>query len=63
MNLEETIKYNGRLKIVTTNGNCKIGIIKNIEYSEELNEQVITFIAVDDEYQFHKSEIESIEKV
>lgn len=63
MTLEEALSYNGRLKIVTTNSNCKIGTIKNIDYSEEHNEQMITFVAVDDEYQFNKSEIESIDKV
>lgn len=63
MTLEEAIEYDGRLKIVTTNGNCKIGTIKNIDYSKEHNEQAITFVAVDDEYQFYKSEILSIEKV
>ena len=63
MTLEEAINYNGRLKIVTTNGNCKIGTIKSVDYSEERKEQMITFVAVDDEYQFYKSEIESIEKV
>ena len=63
MTLEEAINYNGRLKIVTTNGNCKIGTIKSLNYSEERKEQMITFVAVDDDYQFYKSEIESIEKV
>lgn len=63
MTLDEALKYNGRLKIVTTNGNCKIGTIKSIDYSEERNEQVITFVAADDEYHFYENEIESIEKV
>jgi len=66
MTLDEAIKYNGRLKIVTTKGNCKIGTIEEVEYpedNEELKEPLVLFNAVDDGYTFSESEIVSIEKV
>ena len=63
MTFDEAIRYDGRLKIITTNGICKIGYIRAVDDSDNSNNSSIVFKAVDDEYQFHKSEIERIEKV
>lgn len=59
MTLEETIEYDGRLKIVTTDGICKIGYIKKVDNDNES----ILFKVADDEYAFSKSEMASIERV
>ena len=59
MTFEEAIRFDGRLKIITTNGTCKIGYIRKLDNDN----QTIIFKAADDEYSFTKNELSSIEKV
>lgn len=59
MTFDEAIRYDGRLKIITTNGTCKIGYIRKLDNDN----QTIIFKAADDEYSFTKNELSSIEKV
>lgn len=59
MTFEEAISFDGRLKIITIDGTCKIGYISKLDNDN----QTITFKAADDEYTFAKNELASIEKV
>ena len=59
MTFDEAIRYDGRMKIITTEGICKIGYIKMVDHDNES----ILFKAADDEYTFSKSEMASIERV
>lgn len=59
MTFEEAINFDGRLKIITTDGTCKIGYIGELDNDN----QIILFKAADDEYTFTKSVLASIEKV
>ena len=63
MTFDEAIRYDGRLKIITTNGTCKIGYIRAVDDIDSSNNASIVFKAVDDEYTFSKKEISSIERV
>ena len=59
MTFDEAIRYDGRLKIITTNGTCKIGYIRKLDNDN----QTITFKAADDEYIFSRNELSTIDRV
>ena len=66
MTLDDAVSYKGKLKIITTNGNCRIGYIEEVIHKDEYENQEeteILFNTVDGGgYSIMESEIVSIDE-